>query len=44
MNEATPHFGICIKNEGCDDLQIRKLYQILPDKAAERSGLIRVID
>jgi hypothetical protein len=44
MNEATPHFGICVKNEGCDDLQLRKLYPILPDKAAERSGLMRVVD
>lgn len=44
MNESTPHFGICIKNEGCDDLQLRKLYQILPDETAERAALLRVVD
>jgi hypothetical protein len=44
MNEATPHFGVCIKNEGCDDLHLRKLYQFLPDEIAEKSGLTRAID
>jgi len=42
--DLTPHFAICIKNEGCDDLELRKLYQILPDEAAEESGLLRVVD
>ena len=41
---STPHFGICIRNDGCEDLQIRKLYQLLSDEAAERNGLLRVID
>jgi hypothetical protein len=44
MNQAASNFGVCVKNEGCDDLQLRRLYQILPDEAADRSGLIRVID
>jgi hypothetical protein len=39
-----PHFGVCIKNDGCEDLQLRKLYQILPDETAEKKGLLRVID
>ena len=42
--ETTPHFGVCIKNEGCDDLEIRKLYQVLRDEAAAESGLLRVVD
>lgn len=44
MSEAAFHLGVCIKNEGCDDLQLRKLYPILPDEAAEAAGLIRIID
>jgi hypothetical protein len=44
MSEAVFHFGVCIKSEGCDDLQLRRLYPTLPDEAAEESGLIRVID
>ena len=43
-NSTTPHFGICIRNNGCEELQIRKLYQILPDEAAARNGLLRVVD
>jgi hypothetical protein len=41
--EAT-HFGICVRNQGCEDLQLRKLYPILPDESAEREGFLRIID
>lgn len=43
-SHATPRFRVCVRNEGCEDLQLRKLYQILPDEAAEKSGLLRVLD
>lgn len=43
-NPSLPHFGVCVRNDGCDDLQLRKLYQILPDAAAGKNGLLRVID
>jgi len=39
-----PHFGVCVRNDDCEDLQLRKLYQILTDETAERNGLLRVID
>ncbi len=39
-----PHFGVCVRNDGCDDLQLRRLYQILPDPAAGQNGLLRVVD
>jgi len=29
---------------GNDDLQVRRIYQALPDRSAARSGFIRVID
>jgi hypothetical protein len=38
------HFVICVRNEGCEDLQLRKLYQVLPDDMADEAGLLRVID
>jgi hypothetical protein len=44
IQDEHTHFVICIRNDGCDDLEIRKLYQVLPDESAERSGFIRVID
>ena len=37
-------FVVCIRNENCEDLETRKLYRVLPDKAAEADGYIRVID
>ena len=44
IQDEHAHFVICIRNEGCDDLEIRKLYPVLPDESAERSGFIRVVD
>src|SRR5437588_3094347 len=37
-------FVICIRNEACEDLELRKVYQVLPDEAASEDGYIRVID
>jgi hypothetical protein len=37
-------FVLCIKNHDCEDLDLRKVYRILPDKAAEKDGYVRVID
>ncbi len=37
-------FALCIKNEDCDDLEKRKIYQALSDEEAEKEGYIRVID
>ena len=38
------HFVLCIENSGCEDLEKRKFYQILPDKEAAQEGYLRVID
>jgi len=37
-------FVLCICNEDCEDLEVRKLYRVLPDKSAASDGYIRVID
>ena len=37
-------FAICITNDNCDDLQILKIYQILPDQKAVEDNYVRVID
>jgi hypothetical protein len=37
-------FVLCIENSDCEDLEKRKLYQILPDVAATQEGYMRVID
>ena len=37
-------FAICVANEGYDDLETWKVYQVLPDAKAAGVGCIRVID
>lgn len=38
-------FVICVKNEGFEaSLEIRKVYDLLPDAEAESHGMLRVID
>ena len=37
-------FAVCVANQGSDDLQIWKLYRILPDAAATAEGYLRVVD
>jgi hypothetical protein len=40
-----PKFVVCLNNEGyAASLEIGKLYQIIPDKEAEKLGGLRVID
>jgi len=40
----TLQFVICIKNEDCEDLELRKIYQVLPDEVAAEDNYLRVID
>jgi hypothetical protein len=37
-------FALCVENKDCEDLEKRKIYQVLPDEEAEKEGYIRVID
>lgn len=39
-----PQYAVCVRNEECEDLEIRKVYQILPDRRATRDGYLRVVD
>ncbi len=39
------HFMICVDNRGYEaSLEVRKIYEVLTDKAAEKHQQIRVID
>lgn len=44
MSEKKKTFVICIENKDCDDLEKRKIYQVLPDAKSDTEGLIRIID
>ena len=37
-------FVLCIRNDGSDDLELRKVYQVVPDRVAVREGYVRVVD
>jgi hypothetical protein len=37
-------FALCVDDGGMQDLEARKVYQILPDHEAAREGYIRVVD
>lgn len=43
-NPSKSQFALCIENRDCDDLEKRKIYQILPDEEAAQEGYLRVID
>lgn len=38
------HFLLCVRNTGCEDLEVRKLYEQLPDADAADEGYVRVVD
>ena len=46
MNDKSkePRFVVCVNNNECEDLEVRKLYQVVPDEAAAADGLLRVVD
>ena len=37
-------FALCVENRDCEDLEKRKIYQVLPDEESEKEGYLRVID
>lgn len=43
-HKTQSRFVLCIRNEDCEDLEARKIYQVLPDESAAEDGYIRVID
>jgi hypothetical protein len=45
MKTTSQKFVICTNNSGYEaSLELRKLYEVVPDSTAERHGQIRIID
>ena len=44
VQQPAGSFALCVETDGTEDLEVRKLYQVLPDRKAAREGLARVID
>jgi hypothetical protein len=42
--DKQPGFVVCVNNDDCEDLEVRKIYQVLPDEAAAADGLLRIVD
>ncbi len=42
-NPRPIRYAICLKNKNCEDLVVRKIYPVIPDRA-EKSDHIRVVD
>ena len=44
MTARDKTFALCVKNRAAEDLELRKVYRVLPDDAATADGYLRVID
>ena len=45
VESTEPRFAVCIDNAAYpDDLTVRTVYQVLPDKSAARSNYLRIVD
>lgn len=42
--KTSTEYVVCVRNDECEDLEVRKIYQVLPDKRAARDGYLRVVD
>ncbi len=43
-DKQRPRFVLCVRNNGSEELQRRKVYQVLPDTTAAKEGYLRVVD
>jgi hypothetical protein len=44
MEKEEKIFALCVENKDCEDLEKRKIYQVLRDEEAEKEGYFRIID
>lgn len=42
--KSEARFVVCVRNDDCEDLEVRKIYRVLPDESAAEDGYIRVVD
>ena len=44
MAKHETQFVVCISNDGCEDLERRKLYAVAADEAPGEEGYVRIVD
>ena len=42
--DSKAQFVVCVKNDDCSDLELRKMYEVLPDPKAAKDNYVRIID
>jgi hypothetical protein len=42
--EQKQQFVLCIENKDCEDLEKRKIYEVVPNAKAAKEGYLRIID
>ena len=43
LQQSSRSFALCVEDGGMEDLEARKVYQVLPDREAAREGYIRYV-
>lgn len=43
-DSPSPRLAVCVRNDGAEDLVVRRIYTVLIDSGAEARGFVRVID
>jgi len=44
VQQSAGSFALCVEDGGIEDLEARKVYQVLPDREASREGYVRVVE
>ena len=44
VQQTAGSFALCVEDGGMEDLDARKVYQVLPDREANRECYVRIID
>jgi len=43
-NDNEIRYALCVENKDSEDLEKRKIYQVIPDEVAKEEGYLRIID
>jgi hypothetical protein len=44
MTRRGTDFVLCVQNRGAEDLELRKVYRVVPDAEAAAAGHLRIVD
>lgn len=44
MKASKQNYVVCIRAEDSSDVEVRKIYEVLPDETAAKRGYLRIVD